>query len=61
LPYSAIKKVSNTAIGKKDFSHLRWVGNDPVKGKLFVGIILYTGNTPVSFGNNLWAIALGLI
>jgi hypothetical protein len=61
LPYSAIKKVSNTAIGKKDFKHMRWVGNNLIKNKRFVGIILYTGNTAVSFGDNLWAIPFGLI
>ena len=37
----------------------KWVGNNLIKDKLFVGIILYAGEIPVSFGNNLWAVPLG--
>ena len=38
---------------------MRWVGNNLTKDKLFIGIILYTGKIPVSFGSNLWAVPLG--
>lgn len=50
---------AGSAIGNNDFKHMRWVGNNLIKNKLFVGIILYAGKIPVSFGSNLWAVPLG--
>ena len=52
---------AGSAVGKNDFKHLRWFQNNLAKKRPFVGIILYTGEIPVSFGSNLWAIPFGLL
>jgi predicted AAA+ superfamily ATPase len=52
---------AGSAIHKNDFKHLRWFQNNLVTNQEFVGIILYTGQYPASFGNNLWAIPFGLL
>ena len=56
-----IEVKAGSAVGKNDFKHLRWFQNNLVKKRPFVGIILYTGEKPVSFGNDLWAIPFGLL
>jgi len=51
-------KASSTAHGD-DFKHLKWFKNNLVKkGRVFVGIVLYTGNHIISFGDSLWAIPI---
>jgi len=40
---------------------MRWFQKNLAKGRTFIGIILYTGEFPASFGNNLWAIPFGLL
>ena len=52
---------AGSAVGKKDFNHMRWFQKNLAKGRTFIGIILYTGEFPASFGNNLWAIPFGLL
>ena len=52
---------AGSAVGKNDFKHLRWFQNNLAKKRPFVGIILYTGELPVSFGHDLWAIPFGLL
>jgi hypothetical protein len=48
---------AGSAVGKSDFKNLDWFQNSLVKGRSFVGVILYTGEFPASFGHNLWAVA----
>jgi uncharacterized protein len=50
---------AGSAVGKNDFKHLDWFQNSLAKSRSFVGIILYTGDFPASFGNNLWAVPFG--
>lgn len=50
---------AGSSISKKDFRHLDWFQKNLVKEKGFTGIILYTGQYPVSFGDNLWAVPFG--
>jgi predicted AAA+ superfamily ATPase len=50
---------AGSAVGKKDFSHLKWFQDNRLKGQPFVGIILYSGEFPASFGENLWAVPFG--
>lgn len=52
---------SGSAVGKNDFKHLKWFQNNIAPNQTFTGIILYTGEIPASFGNNLWAVPFGLL
>jgi hypothetical protein len=52
---------AGSAIEKKDFNHMRWFQKNLAKSRTFVGIILYTGEFPASFGYNLWAVPFGLL
>jgi hypothetical protein len=52
---------AGSAIKKKDFNHMRWFQKNLTKSQTFIGIILYTGEFPASFGNNLWAAPFGLL
>jgi len=56
-----IEVKSSSSIQKKDFNHLEWFQENLAKGKLFVGIVLYSGNRPLSFGQNLWAIPISML
>ncbi|MEI8295601.1 MAG: ATP-binding protein [Alphaproteobacteria bacterium] len=42
-------------IGRESFKHLRWFKEHIAKDKPFTGIVLYTGDRVVSFGNGMWA------
>lgn len=52
---------AGSAVTKRDFTHLRWFQKNLAKKRLFIGIILYTGEHPASFGDNLWAVPIGLL
>lgn len=52
---------AGSAINKNDFKHMIWFKNNLSKSSLFVGVILYTGDIPLSFGNDMWAIPFGLL
>jgi len=52
---------AGSAVHKNDFKHILWFKNKLVKNRKFIGIILYTGEHPVSFGRNLWAIPLSFL
>lgn len=52
---------AGSAINKHDFNHMAWFQNNLAKSQTFVGIILYAGEIPASFGNNLWAVPFGLL
>ena len=52
---------AGSALNKNDFNHMTWFRNNLAKDRLFIGIILYTGEFPASFGNNLWAVPFGLL
>ena len=47
---------AGSAANKDDFKHMRWFQNNIAKSRLFIGIVLYSGEVPASFGNNLWAV-----
>jgi predicted AAA+ superfamily ATPase len=57
----AIEIKAGSAVTKRDFTHLRWFQKNLAKKQLFIGIILYTGEHPASFGDNLWAVPFGLL
>ncbi|MDY6905484.1 MAG: ATP-binding protein [Thermodesulfobacteriota bacterium] len=52
---------AGSAISKNDFKHMAWFQNNLIKKQKFIGIILYTGQTPASFGSNLWAVPFSLL
>ena len=52
---------AGSAVNKSDFKHMTWFKNNIAKKRLFTGIILYTGQFPASFGNDMWAIPFGLL
>jgi predicted AAA+ superfamily ATPase len=52
---------AGSAIGKDDFKHMAWFRDNPGRPRKFVGVILYSGEIPVSFGNGLWAVPFGLL
>lgn len=52
---------AGSAISKNDFKHMTWFRNNLAKTQKFIGVILYTDKTPVSFGNNLWAVPFCLL
>ncbi|MBA3029351.1 MAG: ATP-binding protein [Desulfobacteraceae bacterium] len=52
---------AGSAVHKNDFKHMKWFQNNLVANQDFIGIVLYTGEFPASFGDNLWAIPFGLL
>jgi len=52
---------AGSAINNSDFKHMQWFQNNLAKEQPFIGIILYTGEFPASFGNNLWAIPFSFL
>ncbi len=52
---------AGSAINKNDFKHMIWFQSNLAKSQAFTGIILYTGQFPASFGNNLWVVPFGLL
>ena len=54
-----VKAGSN--LGKNDFKHLKWFKNEVAFDRNFVGIILYTGEFSVPFGEDLWAVPISAL
>lgn len=52
---------AGSAVGKNDFKHLKWFKNNLAKNQPFVGVVLYTGEFPASFGDDFWAVPFGLL
>ncbi len=56
-----IEVKASSTIYKKNFKHLQWFQEHLMKDRLFIGIVLYSGNVPLSFGQNLWAIPISML
>ena len=56
-----IEVKSSLSIQKKDFNYLEWFQENLAKSKPFIGIVLYSGDRPLSFGQNLWAIPMSML
>lgn len=56
-----IEVKSSSSIQKSDFKHVEWFQENLAKDKRFIGIILYSGNRPLSFGPNLWAVPMSML
>lgn len=56
-----IEVKASSSIQSKDFKHLSWFQENIAKDTPFVGIVIYTGEQPLLFGKNLWAIPVGML
>lgn len=56
-----IEVKAGSTINKDSFKHLEWFKNNLAKEKSFSAIILYTGETPASFGNKMWAVPISAL
>ncbi|MEN8237089.1 MAG: ATP-binding protein [Pseudomonadota bacterium] len=52
---------ASSSIGRNDFKHLTWFRENVAGHRPFVGIALYSGEIPLSFGKNLWGIPFGML
>lgn len=57
--YLGIEVKSGSRISKNDFLPMEWFKNNLLKGKTFVGIVLYSGESPLSFGDRMYGIPFG--
>lgn len=55
-----IEVKSGANIGKEDFKHLKWFGENLAKTS-YTGIVLYTGKEILPFGKNLFAIPMACL
>ncbi len=53
-----IEVKSGSSVTKDQFKHLKWFRENLAKNKSFTGIVLYTGEHVVSFGENMFAIPM---
>lgn len=51
-----IEVKGGSRVSKEDFKHLEWFKDNLAKDKKFMGIILYSGENTLSFGNNMLAV-----
>jgi predicted AAA+ superfamily ATPase len=50
---------AGSAVGRDSFKHLAWFQNRMLqKNAPFVGVVLYTGEHVLPFGDNLWAVPM---
>ncbi len=53
-----IEVKAGSTISAHDFRHMSWFKNNLAKERSFIGIILYTGAYPISYGDNMWAVPI---
>ena len=56
-----IEVTGASAIGKDKFKHLKWFNENMVSDKRFIGIVLYSGEHVLSFGENMWAVPISAL
>lgn len=56
-----IEVKSASIVDKKMFKHIIWFRDNIVPKKDFVGIVMYTGEHVVPFGENLWAVPINCL
>jgi predicted AAA+ superfamily ATPase len=54
----AIEVKAGSSVGKSDFKHLDWFKQNMAKEKPFIGIVVYTGEAAVPFGDGFWAVPM---
>ncbi len=53
-----IEVKAGSAIQKSHFKHLEWFKNNTAKNTRFYGIVFYTGQDVLSFGDGMWAVPM---
>lgn len=56
-----IEVKAGSAVKNEQFKHLRWFKANIAKQRPFVGIVLYTGNSAGSMGDDMWAVPFGAL
>jgi predicted AAA+ superfamily ATPase len=57
----AVEVKSSSLVTGNDFKHISWFQEHMAKKNPFSGIVLYTGDSVLSFGKNLWAVPLSML
>ncbi len=52
---------ASRSVGLSDFKHLSWFQSKLPQENSFTGIVFYTGEHTLRFGNSLWAIPIGAL
>lgn len=52
---------AGSVVNKGSFKHLIWFRDNMVKESEFVGVVLYTGEHVLSFGDRLWAVPMNAL
>ncbi len=47
---------AGSSVAKSDFKHISWFRENLAGNHYLIGVILYSGERALSFGNNLWAV-----
>ena len=56
-----IEVKSGSSFGKDDFKHLKWFANNLAMGCQFTGIVLYSGENTLPFGEGFYAVPLAAL
>jgi predicted AAA+ superfamily ATPase len=56
-----IEVKSSSTVKSSDFRHMRWFAENIAKKRLFLGIVLYTGEHVLPFGDGMWAVPIGAL
>ncbi|MDR0653543.1 MAG: DUF4143 domain-containing protein [Synergistaceae bacterium] len=56
-----IEVKSGSVVSKDDFRHMLWFKHNIVPDKEFIGIVLYTGENVLPFGNDLRAVPIAAL
>jgi len=56
-----IEVKASSTVTKDNFKHIRWFKENLATKRSFIGIVLYTGELPLSFGDNMWSIPIGML
>jgi hypothetical protein len=56
-----IEVKAGSAVTKDSFKHLLWFRDNMAKGRLFVGVVLYTGEHVLPFGEGMWAVPISVL
>ncbi|MFW5879293.1 MAG: hypothetical protein ACOCUV_00565 [bacterium] len=49
---------AGASVGRNDFKNLRWFSDKAPKDKMFTGVILYTGDQVLAFGENMYLVPI---
>ena len=58
---AGIEVKAGTGVGTNDFKHLVWFRDNLAKGRKFIGIVIYTGNKVLSFGDGRLAVPISAL